>query len=184
MQRTSFRKRFLIPTLLALTLMVFARLVYLGSARIDSPAVYQTVAAVSAAVEFASIVLAPLLLYPLCYFRGAGPWERVIAGSLNLAVWVSIDVTSVSGVFPLSVSLYYGLMVGSILLAWILALMGLLELACRSAVRRRGEPVRVWTPLPLVPVVIFALVVYLLSLEGGARFFNLFLDGYQALFRS
>jgi hypothetical protein len=110
--------------------------------------------------------------------------ERVIAGSANLAVWVGIDTYHLSVAFPFLESLYCGINIGSILFAWNFALMGILELACRTVSKRRGVPLRVVTPLPLVPILLFVLVLCVLSKEGGAYYFNMLLDGYVALFRS
>jgi len=93
----------------------------------------------------------------------------------------------VSQAFPYAESIYLGVNVGSILLSWSLALMGILELACRWISRRRGGPgggpMRIFTPGPFVPILVFLFVVCILSKEGGAYYFNSMLDGYAALFR-
>ena len=62
--------------------------------------------------------------------------------------------------------------------------MAVLELCCRHVAKRRGERLRVLTPLPFVPVLVFLFVVWVLSKEGGAYYFNRLLDGYLVLFRS
>jgi len=80
--------------------------------------------------------------------------------------------------------LYYGINIGFILFAWISALMAVLELCCRYVAKRRGERLRVMTPLPFVPVLVFFFVVWVLSKEGGAYYFNRLVDGYLVLFRS
>jgi hypothetical protein len=184
MQSPSFTKRFFSPLFLALIVMISSRIAYLYSHRIDDQAIYHSVAVVSGMVQFASIVLVAVLVYPLAYFRGATPLERVIASSTNLAVWVCIDAYNVSEAFGCLESLYYGLNIGLILFAWKCALMAVLELCCRYVAKRRGERLRVMTPLPFIPVLVFVLVVWVLSKEGGACYFNRLLDGYLALFRS
>lgn len=184
MRRENLWSRFLIPLFLPLSVMIFFRIVYFNSVRIDNPSMYHAVAVVSGVLQFASVVLPALLVYPVTYFRGAKAVERVIACSANLAVWVGIDSYQVSGAFPLPESIYCGVNIGSILFAWNFALMGILELVCRSVSRKRGEPVRVLTPLPFIPVVVFVFVICLLSKQAGAYYFNLLLDGYLALFRS
>ena len=135
-------------------------------------------------VQFASVVLVAVLVYPLAYFRGATLAERVIASSTNLAVWVCIDTYHVSEAFGCLESLYYGVNIGFILFAWKSALMAVIELCCRHVAKRRGERLRVMTPLPFVPVLVFLLVIWVLSKEGGAYYFNRLLDGYLLLFRS
>ena len=110
--------------------------------------------------------------------------ERVIASSTNLAVWVCIDSYHVSEAVGFLKSLYYGLNIGFILFAWKCALMAVLELCCRHVAKRRGKRLKVLTPLPFVPVLVFLFVVWVLSKEGGACYFNRLLDGYLLLFRS
>jgi len=135
-------------------------------------------------VQFASVVLVAMLVYPVAYFRGAAPVERVIASSTNLAVWVCIDAYHVSEAFGCLESLYYGIDIGFVLFSWQCASMGVLELCCRHVAKRRGERVGVMSPLPVISVLVFLLVVWILSKQGGAYYFNRLLDGYLLLFRS
>ena len=183
MQRSSFTGRFLNPLCLALIVMFSSRIAYLHSYRIDDRVVYHSVAILSGIVQFASIVLVAILVYPAAYFRGATLLERVIASSTNLAVWVCIDTYHVSEAFGCLESLYYGLNIGFILLSWKCALMGVLELCCRYVARRTGARLSVMTPLPFIPVLVFLFVVWVLSKEAGAYYFNRLLDGYLLLFR-
>lgn len=176
-------RRFLIPLFLGLVVMLSSRTVYLNASEIDSRVLYHTVAVISGTVQFLSIVFAALFLYPIGYFRGATGWERVFAGSTNLALWIGIDTYHVSEAFPCLESLYYGINIGSILFTWNFALMGTLELACRRVSKRNGEAVRVLTPLPLLAILGLVFVLCVLSKEGGAFYFNRLLDGYLALFR-
>ena len=183
-ERAGIAQRFLVPVLLALAVMIVSRAAYLNACRIDSQALYHSVALIAGMVQFASILLVVMLLYPLTYFRGATALERVVACSTNLAVWVCIDVRNLSEAFPCLESVYYGANIGSILFAWNFAWMGVLELTCRWGEKRRGGRGRIVTPLPLVPVILFFLVACFLSREGGATYFNKLLDGYVALFRN
>jgi hypothetical protein len=184
MQRSSFANRFLSPLCLALIVMLASRVAYLHSDGIGDQALYHAVALVSGMLQFASIVLLAVVVYPFTYFRGASLAERVIASSTNLAVWVCIDSYHVSQAFGFLESCYYGLNIGFILFAWKCALMAVLELGCRHVAKRRGQRLRVLTPLPFVPVLVFAFVVWILSKQGGAYYFNRLLDGYLVLFRS
>lgn len=184
MQRSSFANRFLAPLFLALAVMLVSRAVYLNACRIDSQALYHSVAVIAGTVQFASILLVVMLVHPLTYFRGATGIERVIAGSTNLAVWVGIDTYNVSEAFPCLEAIYYGVNIGAILFAWTFAQMGVLELACRWGKRRRGDQGTITTLVPWVPILLFLLVVWFLSKEGGATYFNMLLDGYRVLFRN
>jgi hypothetical protein len=184
MQRSSFAKRFLGPLLLALVVMLVARIAYLHSYRIDAQALHHAVAVVSGLVQFASVVLLALVVYPAAYFRGASPVERVIASSTNLVVWVCIDAYHVGAAFGFLESLYYAVNIGFILFSWKCALMAVLELCCRLVAKRRGERIGAMTPLPFVALLVFLLVIWVLSREGGAYYFNRLIDGYLVLFRS
>jgi len=174
----------MVPLFLALTVLIVSRTVYLNACRVDSQALYHALALLGGAVQFASIVLGALVVYPVTYFRGATVPERVIAGSMNLVVWVVIDTYEVSEAFPWEASLYYGVNIGTILFAWNFAQMGVLELVCRWEKRKRGNPGTIVTFVPIVPILLFLLVVFFLSREGGATYFNMLLDGYRFLFRS
>ena len=182
MQKSSLTNRFLIPLFLALTVMLSSRALFVHSVSIESQALYHSMALISGAVQFLSIVFVALLVYPIAYFRGATAAERVVASSTNLVVWVGIDSYHVSQAFNCLETLYYGMNIGSIVLAWNGALMGILELVCRYARKKRGDPIRVMTPLPFLPILVFLFVVAVLSKEGGAYYFNKLLDGYVALF--
>jgi len=183
-QRSSITHRFLAPLFLALTVMIVSQTVYLNACRIDSQALYHALALLAGAVQFASILLVALVIYPVTYFRGATAPERIIAGSTNLAVWVVIDTYKVSEAFSCLESIYYGVNIGAILFAWNFAQMGVLELACRWGKKRRGNRGTILTLVPFVPILLFLLIVCFLSREGGAAYFNMLLDGYVALFRN
>lgn len=180
----SIKHRFLVPLFLALTVMIVSRVAYLNAWRIDNRALYHAVAVIAGTIQFASILLGGLAVYPLSYFRGATGPERVMACSANPAAWVLIDTYDVSAAFPWGASLYYGLNIGAILFAWSFAWMGLLELACRWGRKRKEGRGRIVTPLPFLPILLFLLVAYYLSKEGGAAYFNMLLDGYLVLFRN
>ena len=156
----------------------------LNACRIDSRALHHALALFAGAVQFASIVLVALVVYPVTYFRGATTLERVIAGSTDLAVWVVIDTYKVSEAFSCLESIYYGANIGAILFAWNFAQMGVLELVCRWWKRRRGNRGTIVTLVPFVPILLFLLIVCFLPKEGGADYFNMLLDGYVALFRN
>ena len=183
-QRSSITHRFLAPLFLALTVMIVSRTVYLNACRVDSQALYHALALLAGAVQFASIVLVGLVVYPVTYFRGATVAERVTACSTNLAVWVGIDAYNVSEAFPCLESIYYGVNIGAILFAWNFAWMGVLELACRWREKGMGTKGTILTLVPFIPILLFLLVVCFLSKEGGAYYFNKLLDGYVALFRN
>ena len=175
--------RFLLPLFLSLGVMIASRAAYAASSRIDSQTLCQAAAVISGLIEFASVVLAALFVYPVCYFRGATLAERGAAGSASVTLWLGLDSYRMSAAFTLPESLYYGLNLALILFSWNLALMAVLELACRFAEKKKGAPVRVLPPLLLLPLLFFIGVIYLLSREGGTFTFYLLQDGYIALFR-
>ena len=101
-----------------------------------------------------------------------------------MAVWVGIDVYNVSEAFPCLESIYCGVNIGAILFAWNFAWMGVLEVVCRWGEKRMGTKATILTLVPLIPILLFLLVVCFLSKEGGATYFNTLLDGYLVLFRN
>ena len=183
MNQANLKNKFLLPTFLALMVMLISRLIFINAFRINSEPIYHSIAILSGAVQSISIVFISLILYPLLYFKGATIVERVTACSINLAAWIVFDAYHVSQAFTFLESLYYGLFIGSILFTWTFALMGILEFTCRAISKQRGEQVRVVTAAPFIPIVLFLFVIYLLSKNGGADVFNRFLDGYLVLYK-
>ncbi len=182
LQRPGFAKRFLAPTLAALALMLASRAVYFNSGLLDSRAAYHTVALLSGLVHFMSVILVPVFIYPFAFFRGAGAAERIIASSINPALWVFIDAYHVSEAFNFLESLYYGLNIGSVIFIFMFSQMSVCEMACRWRQKRSGAGVRVLTPAVFAPFVFLAILGIILSRQGGAFYFNLMLEGYAALF--
>jgi len=175
--------RFLLPVIIALAVMAGSRAIYFNSMRIDSPAAYHLLALVSGVVQFVSIVLAAAIIYPVTFFKGAGPGERIVASSINPGLWVVIESYSLGAAFSFWESLYFGLNIGAIIFIWKFSLMGICEMICRGVLKRRGSRLTVITPLPLLPLALLAVTLGVLSRDNGAYYFNLLLDGYLGLFR-
>jgi len=62
--------------------------------------------------------------------------------------------------------------------------MGLCELMCRWRLGKRSEePIRVFSPGPIVSIVVGLVALYLCLLGGlGVHFFYIYIEGYKAIF--
>jgi hypothetical protein len=184
MQRAGWLDRFLVPGLIALVILISSRGIYFNSVKIDNQSMYHWVAIISGIIYFISIALATMVIYPVTFFKGATPAERIIACSLNPAIWVTIESYREGVAFNFFECLYFGLGIGSIVFIWNFTLMGIYEIICRCILKKRGVQVRAMTPASFIPMVIFFITILVLSRDGGAYFFNLLLDGYIMLFRT
>lgn len=159
-----------------------SRLVLFNSDLVSNRTAYHLIAVVSCLVYFLSIVVAAAAVYPISYSKGAVGIERVIAASVNPVIWIAIEIYYTSVAFTVAESLYLGLNVGVIILAWNFTLIAVCELLCRRWARRRDSAVKVLTALPLIPIILFPFLVLLIARDSGAYYFSLLLAGYRLLF--
>ena len=160
--------------------------VYFNSWRIENDAAHQFAAMVSGLVLIVGTMLGAIVIYPLAYFMGAKPSERIIAALIPGIVFDLYEIYIVSEAFSFAESLYYGLNPVQITV-FILALgsMGLCELLCRWITKLRGGEVRVLTPIPIVAIVVMLFELYIAFIWGnGGHFFNYYMKSYLFLFKS
>ena len=187
MQKTSFLKRFVVPVAIVLVTMIVTSIIYFHLAwRMDSGnALRPAIAFISAALLFSSIGFGTFLIYPVAFFRGAGVGERIIACLITPLVWNAKELVRVSEFFTVGETLYYGLNTAFLLSVFgVLGQMGLCELICRWRLNKRSEePVRVFSPAPVISIVVGLVALYLCLLWGlGVHFFYIYIEGYRALF--
>src|SRR4030042_6605604 len=109
MQRASFVKRFWFPTAIAGLALLASHVVYHSSRLIDNEAIHQEVAFVAGLVHLFVLMGGSLIVYPVAFFMGAKPLERVIACLFTPILWSVTEIIRVSEFFTLGESLYYGL---------------------------------------------------------------------------
>ena len=186
MSDKSFFHRFAVPACLAIIPLLLSCIVYFNSWRIDNEALHQLAAIASGFVMIAGIMFGTLVIYPLTFFRGAKPAERIIAGLIPGIAFDMYEIYVVSGVFPLAESLYYALNPAAIMIFFLaFGFMGLCELVCRWIDNRRGNRVRILTPAPIAAIVSLIVGIYVTLIWGnGAHFFYFYINSYLALFKS
>jgi hypothetical protein len=184
MERTPFVERAVKPVAVVFLTTAVSMALYTLSPQITDSWLRSVVVHVSGPLVFAGIGFGALLVYPLAYFRGAGVLERVAASLFTPGVWVAKEIGRVSEFFTLQESLYYGLSSG-VLLAMIGAcgLMGFSELLCRGVRRRRGETIKIVTPLPFAAFLFSLGALYVILIWGlGVHWFYIYMEGYSILF--
>jgi hypothetical protein len=165
--------------------MMVSLLAYRFSGRIPHPSLHSAVAHVSAVLLFLSIGFGALLVYPLAYFRGATPGERILASLFTPLLWTLKEIIRVGEFFTFWESLYYGL--NSLFLLTFFGtfgLMGLCELICRVRAKKKGiHPGPILTPLPVTAILLSLVALYVLLIWGtGVHWFYIYMEGYKYLF--
>ncbi len=183
--RQSIWMRFVFPAGLMLLIWLILRIVYTYFWQLGVPALQDAVAWVCSLGEQFFVVLAPLLAYPLAYFRGARGWERLAAGFVPFLAWWVFVLSKAAGVFSPGETAYYAFGSPCLVYAFtVLAMSGVAELFCRIRDRRRGARIAVWKLLPLTAILSgIAALFLMLFWGGGVHWFYIYQAGYLALFR-
>jgi len=186
MEQKTFIHRFLIPLCVVLIPLIVSFFAYFNSARIENETLHQSVAILSGLILIACILFGSLVIYPLAFFRGARPAERIIACLIPAMLFDAYEVYVASGVFSCAESLYYALnpsAIATFLLAF--GFMGVSEIVCRWIAGRRGDRVRILTPVPIAAIVVLIIGIYVTLIWGnGAHFFYFYINSYLVLFKS
>ncbi len=164
--------------------MTASYVIYNASSRIDNHILHQIIANVSAIVLFLSIGFGAFFVYPFAYFRGSGPKERVIASLINPFLWATKEVIRITVTFTLAEALYFylnPLIVG--VFAGVVFEMGLADILCRRAMKKRGEEVKVFSARAVAAAIIgLAVVGFIFAWGLGVHSFYIFIEGYKAIF--
>ena len=132
------------------------------------------------------IIFSVIFVYPCMYFMGAGPQGRVAGALVIPLMWMAKEVIRQCAFFTLGESLFYLFMpIHFNILTISIGLTGTCELICRSIDKRRNSrpQVKIFTPPPVIAIAIMLAVLVFTLYDGGARYFFLFGDIYQLLFR-
>ncbi len=183
-KRQSFLRRFVVPVGTMLVLMLVLLVVYNHAWWIGSPAVKTILAWASGVPLFLLLYFSAVVLYPVIYFRGGGPLERIAGSFIPQAAWWLKEMYLAGAYFTLPETMYYGLsQVFLMAFAGNVAVMGAAELVCRFFARRRTARVRVVTPGPVAAMAVGLAGIYFMALYGGGEpWFYLYQEGYKALF--
>ena len=186
MPKQSFWRRFLQPVGTVLLVWAVTSVVYLECAWRLEPGVLRSVLAFcSAILLLLSLGFGALYIVPVTFFRGATTVERLAACLVTPLVWNLKEMVRVGEFFSFGETLYYGLNTAFLLTVFgSLGLAGLSELVCRWRLgRRTGQPVRIFSPAPLILLGMGLAAVVLLLIWGlGVHFFYIYIEGYKAIF--
>jgi hypothetical protein len=184
-QRASLTTRFLFPTAIAALALLASHVIYHSSRLIYNDAIHQEVAFVAGLVYLFVLMGGSLIVYPVAFFMGARPWERVIACLVTPILWSVMEIIRVTEFFTLGESLYYGLNSQVLVfLAFASFEMGLCDMICRWWARGKGAAgTRIVTRATAGAVLCGLVVVYVIMIwGGGVHWFYLYQQGYKWLF--
>jgi len=184
MEKRSFTQRALAPAGMVALTMVAALVVYNNAWRIEHRVLHQLVANVFAWVLFSSIGIGACLVYPMAYARGASLGERVAAALATPLIWTLKEVVRVTATFTWTEALYFALNpLVIVVFTSAAAEMGLCEILCRWARKRKGEAIKA-APYPAVLALCGGLTIALVIFTWGfgVHAFYVFQEGYKALF--
>ena len=185
LQRASFITRFLFPAAIAALALLGSHVIYHSSRLIDNDAIHQEVAFVAGLVYLFVLMGGSLVVYPLAFFMGAKPWERVIACLVTPILWSVMEIVRVTEFFTVGESLYYGLNSQVLVfLAFASFEMGLCEMVCRWWTRGKGAAeTRIVTRATAGALLLGLVAVYVIMIwSGGVHWFYLYQQGYKWLF--
>jgi len=95
MRKRNFLQRAVVPVSILFLLVCAAYVIYFNSSAIGHEPLRYAVAFVSGIVLFFSISLGPLVVYPMAYFRGASPWERIAASLFTPLAWIAGQTSTI-----------------------------------------------------------------------------------------
>jgi len=183
--KQGFTRRTALPAGAVLAVWAAASLVYWGAPRLGDTRLHDLAASVSGLTHILVLLFGALAAYPVARFRGASPAERAAASLVTPLAWIASELVRVRAFFTPGETLYYGLNPLFLqVLFFTVMMMGVSEILCRLAWRRRGAPeIRVLTAGPaaaiLAGIASFALIF---AWGYGVHSFYVYMRGYRALF--
>jgi uncharacterized membrane protein YjjP (DUF1212 family) len=174
------------PLLSVFLLALISYLIYYGSRRMANQPVQQALAAVFGTTYFLAIFFGALYIYTCAYLRGVRLPGRILASILVPFLWITKDVILLTESHPFVECLYWYFNPLSVWMVCLLAIeMGAGTLIARYILKRRGEPIKVFSVAPVASIVIGALAFGGIFAWGqGENLYVIFLDGYRLLFGS
>jgi hypothetical protein len=184
MERLYPKRRLVQPVAAAFCLLAASWLIYNIAWHLAGTALHQALASMAGPLLFISIVIAPPVVYAVALFRGASATERIAAALVNPFLWATKESLRLLISFsPAEAFYYYFNPLNIWLLLGIIALLGFTEIACRWRMVRLGEPVTVFTPVPIAAFIVgLFLAISLFSWGQGEGLYVIFLAGYRVLF--
>ena len=169
----SFLKRFVIPALIGPGIFLLLFWTYYSSWYVDNRLLHYLLTDVVGALFGFFLLFNVLFIYPMLYFRGAPPVERITGAFLITFFWCIKEVYRMTEFYSLGKSLFFLLFpiqFNIILISF--GFMGLCEMVCRFIEKKRREmDLKVITPLPLsILIILIAVTIFSLH-DGGVTYF-------------
>jgi hypothetical protein len=176
--------RFLLPVSIGLVSYLILFWTYYSSWYIDNRIIHYLLTDVVGALFGFFTLFNVLFVYPLLFFRGANPAERVWGSFLITFFWGIKEVYRMTEFYSLGESLFFLLFpiqFGIIVLAF--GFMGLAEISCRYiSNKKKGGNLKVVTMLPLTAVIFMLAVTVFILHDGGVSYYFHYFDLYKWLF--
>jgi len=168
MKRNDIVKRFLLPLVIVVGVMVISSVVFHSSRELSPGALRNILSWGFGPLMFISIWFFGFVGPPIAYFLGSRFGERLIVAFANPVIWVFRMMMKVSCQFSAVELIYF------FFLPWTFGIMcvtlfefSLSELFCRAITKARGtRPIRVFSPLVLVMLLAGILGTYFGLIRG------------------
>jgi len=186
MERQSFSRRFIIPVFIIFIIISVAFVGYSYAWRLGSPFLHHLLASLLGPLYFLLVAFGPLFVYPVAYFRGASPKERVIASLINPFLWMTKECIRLYASFTLLECLYFYLNLLNIWLILGLGIqIGVAELLCRKRLKGLGRDIQVFdVRICALLGTCLLLFVLMYACGEGEGIWSVYLEGYRRLFHS
>ena len=179
-----FLTQFVFPATVGLGLFLILFWTYYLSWNVDNRLLHFLLTDVVGALFGFFLMFNALLLYPLFYYLGAPPLQRVAGSFLITFFWCLKEVYRMTEFYSLGESAFFLLFpvqFNIVLLSF--GFMGLSEMLCRFIIRKsQKSDFRVITPLPMVTLVVVLVIVIFTLHDGGVTYFFWYNDLYKFLF--
>ena len=184
LQQQSFTRRFVFPAVLIFAIWLCMKLIYETTWRLNLGEVKNTLSWFFGLGNEIFRMAAPIIAYPIAYFRGATPKERILACLTPCLGWYFYQLYLAFGVFSLGETLYYGLSSACLFSFFnTLSVMGVCELICRNRLKKRGEVIKTWNPIAIGSIFLGPASAFLMLVwGGGTHWFYIYIEGYKFLF--
>lgn len=186
MEKESFFKRFICPQVTVIIIMAISFLVYHFSHGLENHFLFQLLSISSGILIMLTLWFGTFYIYMVGYFRGASLFERIVACLIPAFLWATKESIILAGVYSMPEAIYFYLnVVNQWLISTMIAEMGLSELLCRRAARKRGVEVKGKSVYAIFAIALgIGNFLFILLWDVGVNHFYIFMDGYRALFYS
>jgi len=175
--------RLIVPVGIVLAVVLFTSLAYEVSWKYGDSQFLYSLFPLVAVLMFISIFFPSFFIYPYTYFKGARPWERIIASFIPLGVWMGKEILRIGSVFSLGESLYFGLNpIFIMLILFTFLQMGLCDPICRWRHKKRSpEKMKIFSRFTVI-LLFGSLLALFLDLAFALKIGFFYFEQYKNLF--